>query len=919
MPPRDTNLTWWDKKLIEYNSISHKLDKTAWGDRNPTKGQWACKRTLLDIGRAIAVSNSHGLFKSVMEWDVPPADSGTETAAKPAVDDAVPGLDPADEAWIRRLGEQFSALPKEYHYARRALVKVACQHTVHGKHLSHRSLQFLGFTGLGQLSLQSVRDHGVAFEPSTGHAETGGAPLIPQAVRNRIAKGWKDACEPGACRSDGTEGERHVLGDPAWHVARDIVQDLRLCFPICEKTAHRYRPDDVVEPKQLTDYCPICNKGVMIEPRISRSVCGWNTKFDKVQTLEQWVDDPALPARDTQLAEGYATARKELKHHHRVRHHNKKFFRFITGGIKEGTFKSKGAILVDFKSNLVLNRGHREVSGRWHNRLYCALMGVKIWLPGMDTPIVINVLSTSLSHTAFAAHVALEKAIEIVKEHYGEHWDAIKDLYCFADCGPHYRANVFAGYLLHTLPKKYNINVAHVSFCEGHGKCELDQQFSNMERPFRERVLRGDLNTAVDACEVLLLHHSKVVDQKYFYHCVEHDFMSDSLDPFVQLSLPAWAGVKSTYSLTAVPASDGSISTRNQGLPEADLGRGVPVTVTIAKAARFIGPLLPTAQERQGRRDQVGNWNLFAMGQRREHLENVLDTVAGGLRAQDIQKLQAKRSVVAPRPKCLPKLTLYEPIDGKATAPWMSAILRGPPPVLHKRHQLFIWTRFASGGYKWEFADLVRFLTPDERKLNNDNKETSKAGVIIQFRNNVLTEDWIDNLVTACNLPQPTLYLLRKREEEELEELASGDSSPDVKLALPDEDMVQVECDLCLQWRYVSSALAVQQRWKVLEGAPGHDLPFRCEMISFEGGEPLQCYISEAELAYPRKTEAEPDELPFDLELLAEFDVSNWEGSGRELLDASHRVDASRTEGEALARGPVTPQSQRKKAKKRRR
>lgn len=888
MAPRDT-LSWWQAKLAEYNKNAENLNTVAWDTRQGRTGPYECKKTLQAIGKAIAHTNSFGLFKSVLAWEAKEQEPGEEEKG------AIAGLPPVDEAWIRRIGHVYCKLPKDNYYGKRSLVATVCDFKVNGKGLRHTTLQELGFAGLGEKTLRSVRQHGAMFEPSTGDPETGGAPCIPPAVQNAIAADWKEACEPGANRSDGTEGERYVLMEPAYHVARAIVDRLKLVFPVSEDTVRKYRPPDVKEPCQLTDYCPVCNKSVNLEPQIRRSVGTWNKRCDKTFTLEEWVESKDLRANETQTAEDYITARREIKHHQRVRTHNKGFFRRMTKGILKGQYKRHGAILVDFKSNVVLNRGRREVSGRWHNRKQCALMGVKIWLPGLDKPIVVNLLSMSLSHTAFAAQVALERALELVKEHFPENWAQAENLFCFADCGPHYRANVFAGYLLYTLPRKYGKHMAHVSFCEGHGKCDLDQQFSNMEGPFKERVKRGDLNVPADAIEVLVAHHEKAKEQKYYYFCVEQDFMADPIDPFMALTLPAWAGVKATYCL-ATSVTEGlttnpdnpnrHLHMRNLGLPEEQFGGGVPVDFKVVEAHRFIGPLLPTKVQQEGKATNVGNWNLHAMGQKRDTIERVLDAMANGCDAPRLAALKC-RTVVIPAPKCISKCVLKQPVSGKFTELWLKFALREPvKPTPGMPHQIFLWTKFATGGFRWQFADVCRPLTEDEKRADNNGRSTTRLAVLIRFRNGITTEAWYDHLAAGASIsPQPTVYFLAERVEEDPEEPAPPPVLEEPLLT----KMLEVECELCGKWREVTEALATRHRW---HPEPGQ--PFRCDMLALsdgtDHGRPLSCEDAEVELACAGQPP--PDE------------------------DGGNPAEEDPEPDRPEPRGPSTPASVRKRAKR---
>lgn len=144
----------------------------------------------------------------------------------------------------------------------------------------------------------------------------------------------------------------------------------------------------------------------------------------------------------------------------------------------------EGLVVLDFKENIVIGSGPRELNAAFYSKSPRTLLGFVIFTmeDGVLRKRYVNILSDVLSHdSGFVVH-SFRKVLDL------SFVSSLKKLLVWSDCGPHFRCKEFCHFLFKEIPSRCT-QIAHIEwnlFAERHGKSCCDSHFSLLSRWKRE-------------------------------------------------------------------------------------------------------------------------------------------------------------------------------------------------------------------------------------------------------------------------------------------------------------------------------------------------------------------------------------------------------------------------------------------------
>ena len=185
-----------------------------------------------------------------------------------------------------------------------------------------------------------------------------------------------------------------------------------------------------------------------------------------------------------------------FKHHSKIAKSQKEKFKQMKSGEYLSKHEGTIVILMDFKENLKLNQGGREVDMDFYQVTQRTLLGFVCYYFEKDVVVKrhFDVISKSLDHST-------NFVISACEELFKQPWFKFKHAECWADCGPHFRSFQMMYYFLQEKSKFVKIRSNY--FAEKHGKSPADSHFSMISRHKKEYESRERIQTSEELISVL--------------------------------------------------------------------------------------------------------------------------------------------------------------------------------------------------------------------------------------------------------------------------------------------------------------------------------------------------------------------------------------------------------------------------------
>ena len=415
----------------------------------------------------------------------------------------------AVDTLINRLRDAFNHIPAGDH-AQRAF-------TLQFLHdLGETKLKRLGFQHFSDQILSTAAKHVAenGFGPVSlreGHKQ----PLDPEKQR-RIAEIFYKHSRIHSAQSDNKFCDVFLLETNQDEVARECCRLLK-----CSRSsAIKYRPDDILlSSKQLTDLCEMCEDLIQFEQfgrelirKYSQLYKGTIQETDQLEVLLS-LESP-LNLAQKQAAYRLIADIHTLKLHYELNQHQRQAKRIDT--LRSATALQRVdtpqmTLLLDFKASVKLGEGPRERSNAYYGYSSASVLGFAVYLPGRETCVYIDAISSNLRHDAPTAAYVLQQVLEFIFTHPDLREDAAKTrkLAIWADCGPHFRAKRFFHCVFSELPDlsflEGLLEIMLNFFLEKHGKSEVDGHFGCIVQWVKKWVskkkllVNADLQAAIEA------------------------------------------------------------------------------------------------------------------------------------------------------------------------------------------------------------------------------------------------------------------------------------------------------------------------------------------------------------------------------------------------------------------------------------
>jgi hypothetical protein len=207
----------------------------------------------------------------------------------------------------------------------------------------------------------------------------------------------------------------------------------------------KYFPRNVKPPCRETDLCPQCEEKIKLESK-------------KELTQEQKEN------------------LKDLKKHHDDKNKRRDEFHEDIRNLKEGDL----LLIVDFKENITLNRGQREVGNSFFNRTFCSFFGVTAVEMGKKINYY-DYASDILSHNTTMVMDCVQRTIEKIEE---KNEKKFNNIIIWLDNGPeHFKTFQFMNFAHHLKKNYQKISISY--FIEYHGKSYCDAHFARISSIFK--------------------------------------------------------------------------------------------------------------------------------------------------------------------------------------------------------------------------------------------------------------------------------------------------------------------------------------------------------------------------------------------------------------------------------------------------
>ena len=200
--------------------------------------------------------------------------------------------------------------------------------------------------------------------------------------------------------------------------------------------------------------------------------------------------------------------------HKLINKETKEQFQLLLDELRVG----QGILTIDFKENITLGRGPRELGQSWYTRERRTIFGMAFFKREADGRISkwhFNLVSDCLTHDAVFVKVALSQLFASTV------WQSfdIDKLAIWCDNAPHFRNKAFLAYLLDLITEKEFSEVCLCFFEAYHGKSEVDSMFGTMTSWLNEWVKTRYLNTTEDVLNCFLENNSLLPNsaQNFFW------------------------------------------------------------------------------------------------------------------------------------------------------------------------------------------------------------------------------------------------------------------------------------------------------------------------------------------------------------------------------------------------------------------
>lgn len=253
---------------------------------------------------------------------------------------------------------------------------------------------------------------------------------------------------------------------------------LHLLFLVSESTFRRVLKDEkrFVQSQKASDLCETCETGKLAKerlPLLQQSLSGCpperqESLKEEIRKLQETVAKfDKHYATKTEQRNAFKLQRSTLTNNH-------------------------GVVVLDFKENIVIGGGPREVNSTFYSKSPRTLLGFVFYT--MDNGKVrkrhINILSDVLSHDAGFVVYAFKQVLKL------DFVQSLSSLSVWSDCGPHFRCKEFCHFLFKEV-RNLCVNLNHLEwnlFAERHGKSCCDSHFSILSRWKREIETHTSIN-----------------------------------------------------------------------------------------------------------------------------------------------------------------------------------------------------------------------------------------------------------------------------------------------------------------------------------------------------------------------------------------------------------------------------------------
>eukprot|EP01127_Copromyxa_protea_P014580 TRINITY_DN409_c0_g1_i1.p1 TRINITY_DN409_c0_g1~~TRINITY_DN409_c0_g1_i1.p1 ORF type:complete len:467 (-),score=82.65 TRINITY_DN409_c0_g1_i1:223-1623(-) len=179
----------------------------------------------------------------------------------------------------------------------------------------------------------------------------------------------------------------------------------------------------------------------------------------------------------------------------------------------------QGVLTMDFKENITLGKGPRELGQSWYTRERRTVFGLQLHKREVDGSISkwhFNVVSECLAHDAVFVKMVLSHLFA------SELWQSFKieRLAVWCDNAPHFRNKALLAYFLELCKSKDFLEIYFCYFEAYHGKSGVDAMFGTMTSWVNEWIKTRYLNTTEDLlnCFNFFNQFSPNSDKKFFYN-----------------------------------------------------------------------------------------------------------------------------------------------------------------------------------------------------------------------------------------------------------------------------------------------------------------------------------------------------------------------------------------------------------------
>jgi hypothetical protein len=244
----------------------------------------------------------------------------------------------------------------------------------------------------------------------------------------------------------------------------------------------KYFRKNYVKARQRDGLCQLCEIGHKIE-----KIC------------ENFAEIPEIEKKKIQMKKNV------VLRHKLINKETKEQFQQLMDDLQEG----QGILTIDFKENITLGRGPRELGQSWYTRERRTIFGMALFKREVDGRISkwhFNQVSDCLTHDAVFVKVALSHLFA------SNVWQSfnIDKLAIWCDNAPHFRNKALLAYLQDLIRDKDFVEVVLCFFEAYHGKSQVDSMFGTMTTWLNEWIKTRYLNTTQDVLDCFMQNNSSL-------------------------------------------------------------------------------------------------------------------------------------------------------------------------------------------------------------------------------------------------------------------------------------------------------------------------------------------------------------------------------------------------------------------------